>query len=263
VRTETKYHRNFIITGMPRGGTSLMSTLANGFENTVCLNEIIDTQSGINFYDVALLPGMFAVIRDRLLNQQPIPNRYNDNDSLTTNTMADGNNLKWRVHDKKIDENVLIGSKINAPYLMQLNKIIFNRIQVIAIIRHPVFVLGSYQMPYTKNINEANCTTDPRYQDFTFKNRGNIIQCQAELWNWFASIIINLKDHITILRYEDITENTEEVLEKFAELFNLPKVNNIPKISNKNIASRYKKIDEINEMVALECSMMKHFDYSL
>jgi hypothetical protein len=240
-----------------------MSTLVNGFENTVCLNEVIDQKNSVNFYDIALLPGMFAMIRDRLLNQQRIPNRYNKDGNLTTNTMSDGQNLAWQQLDKKVDENVLIGSKINVPYLMQLDRIIFNRIQVVATIRHPVYALGSYQMPYSRGLNIANCTTDPRYKNFNFKNRDNIIQCQAELWNWFATVLYKMKDHITIFRYEDITEQTEMVLGKFADVFHLAEPKNIPKLSNKNIDSRYKRIDEVKEAVDLECPMMAHFNYSI
>ena len=269
------FHRNFVITGIPRSGTSLMSKLVNLFDNAVCLNEI--------FYNVGLLPGWFADIRTAIVEGKPIPNRYDNQGELTSNTMKDGEELQYKKFDRKFSEDILIGSKVNAPYMFQLDKIIYNRIPVIAIIRHPVYVIGSYQMPWTATLNIANPLTDKRYKDYPFRNsfaknwpytkgkkqlredleRKAKINCQAELWEYFAKVLLQYEKDVHIFKYEEITDAVFTSLEKFAGLFDLSLPQEIPMLENKNDDSRYKHLQDINDAVKLWCPSIERFGYSL
>ena len=91
-------HRNLIVTGMPRSGTSLFSTIINKFENAVCLNEIL--------YNVDSLPESFVEIRRRLISGEAIPNRYDRSGNLATDTQGNPNNVENKVV-KAVDEQVL------------------------------------------------------------------------------------------------------------------------------------------------------------
>ena len=252
------FHRNFVITGIPRSGTSLFHKVVNVIPNVVCLNEVIDPH--INMYNVSLLPGSFALIREMLWRGEAIPNRYDEQGKLTSNTMKDGEDLQYNKINKEIAEDVVIGSKINAPYLFALEQLVWNRFKIFAIIRHPVFVIGSYQQEYTKTLNIANCDTDERYSWFKWKGRTKI-EYQAELWEYFAQKLLKNRNFLTIYRYEDITGRSGEVVDHFKKQFELETHDIHPVLSNYNKESRYQKILEIKKAVEKFCPSMKEFQY--
>lgn len=276
------FHRNYIITGIPRSGTSLLSTIMNCFDNCVCLNEVMDNDKGINFYATDLLPGMFNRIRSLLWDDQAIPNRYDKDGKLTTNTMADGENLKWKSLQKLYDHNIFIGSKINAPYLFELPRISFNGFNIMAVIRDPRYTIGSYQMPYTQTLNITNCLTDNRYSWFEYKNeyaklfrkaqeREDVIcdedmrlariHSQAEIWNFFANQIYQLREFITIVKYEELVNNTEMIIKEISRLFNLSiDMTQIPEIYDGN-KKEYPYMNEIEKAVDLYCKIRGAFEY--
>ena len=250
------FHKNMIITGIPRSGTSLFCKIANAFDNVVVLNEVL--------YDIDTLPGAFFELRDSLIRGDAIPNRFDKKGELTSNTMKHGENLENRRIHKKYSEDCIVGSKVNAPYMFQLDKLIINRFNIFGIIRHPYYVIGSYQMPWTSTLNIANPFTDPRYKDFEFQGKTKI-EAQAELWEYFACIMIQKMKSMTIYKYEDITGNTEEVLTDFIKRMEIqqkiPK--ELPEIKNMNNPSRYKNMDEIEEAVSKYCNSMDVFGYEL
>lgn len=228
------WNRNFVMTGIPRSGTSLFCAIVNDFENAVCLNEV--------WYEADLLPGWFANIRERIWRGEGIPNRYDKQGNFTTNTMVDGEDIQ-EVPVRKGLNNIVIGSKVNAPYLLYLEKIAFNRIPIVVIVRHPWYTIGSYQSEAVQSLNIANPLTDPRYRGLTFSSN-DPIECQAELWDRFSAKIIKLKNHVHIFRYEDLTERTHETVRRFAELFNL-ELPPIRELENMNIDERYNDMDKV------------------
>jgi len=281
------YTNNFIITGIPRSGTSLMSSLLNTVDNMIVFNEVICKE--VNFYDVPTLPGTFSKIRKLLWNHQPVPNRYDRDGKLTTNTMKDGENLEWKKAEKPIRRDVRIGSKINAPYLGHIGTIIENGFKVIAIIRHPVYVIGSYQMPHTATLNIANPLTDPRYAGFGFQNeyaqlyrdaksRSDVvcdedmllanIHCQAELWNHFAGLFATLSErkNFGLIKYEAMVDNPKKITEyimQFLGFDETPKTRDKIKIKNRNDVKNYLNISFIREAVKMWCSNATLFGYDV
>jgi len=249
------WNRNFIITGIPRSGTSLFSVLVNDFDNAVCFNEI--------WYDVIRLPGFYFNAREMILAGKPVPNRYDNSGNLTTNTMGDGEGIREAVIKKPFDESIVIGSKVNAPYLNELEAILYNRIKAIVIVRHPWYTIGSYQTPATQTLNIANPLTDPRYKHLDYAT-DDPIQCQAELWELFAKKIWMLRNHLTIIRYEDLTERTYETMERFAGLFDLKMPDRFSReIKNMNDPARYPKMDQVKEAAKKYIVTARYFGYEV
>jgi len=98
-----KPHKNLIVTGIPRSGSSLFSVLINSIENAVCLNEIV--------YDVLKLPSAFEEIRKRLVLKTPIPNKYDSSGVLTSNTQDGTVNIEEKVVEI-VDDNVVVAEHI-------------------------------------------------------------------------------------------------------------------------------------------------------
>ncbi len=249
-----KPHRNLIITGIPRSGSSLFSVLINNIENAVCLNEIV--------YDVSILPQAFEEIRKLLILKAPIPNKYDNSGVLSTNTMDGTVNIESKIVEI-VDENVLVGSKVNIPYLNQIHTILEYGYKVIAIVRDPVFTIGSWNSKKTSHLHEARVTGENmslRWDHIPFTTEEKIGR-QAQIWQYYASLIWSLRDRIKIYTYEQMTSNTEWLLKDVCEYLGLNLPQKSKPLENLNSESRYPNIAEIREAVKQYCSISREFGY--
>jgi len=256
--TLKQYHRpdnNVIITGIPRSGTSLLCVLVNNFSNAVCLNEI--------FYDINSLPRDFAEVRRRLTSGEPIPNRYNSSGRLATDTQSDDVQIDNRIV-QIADENVVLGSKVNIPYLNNIRKILDYGYKIIAIVRDPVYTIGSWNSKKASIIPEAHVTDadmHPRWKRFRFTSNDKI-ERQAQIWNFYTGLIWNLRDRIKIYTYESLASNPEWILKDIGSNLGLEPPANITEVSNQNIDSKYPNIEQIKEAVKKHCPIREVFGYS-
>ena len=249
-----KPHRNLIVTGIPRSGSSLFSVLINSIENVVCLNEIV--------YDVLKLPHTFEEIRKRLVLKTPIPNKYDSSGVLTTNTQDGVVNIEEKVVEI-VDDNVVVGSKVNIPYLNEIQTILNYGYKIIAIVRDPVFTIGSWNSKKTSHLDEARVTGDnmsPRWTHIPFTTEEKIGR-QAQIWQFYARLIWSLRDRIKIYTYEQVTSNTEWVLKDVCEYLGLKIPQKTKPLDNLNSESRYPDIAEIREAVKQNCPISREFGY--
>ena len=249
-----KPHRNLIITGIPRSGSSLFSVLINNIENAVCLNETV--------YDVSILPQAFEEIRKQLILRVPIPNKYDNSGVLTTNTMDDTVNIESKIVEI-VDEDVLVGSKVNIPYLNQIHTILEYGYKVITIVRDPVFTIGSWNSKKTSHLHEARVTGNNmslRWDHIPFTTEDKIGR-QAQIWQYYASLIWSLRDRIKIYTYEQMTSNTEWLLKDVCEYLGLNLPQESKPLENLNSESRYPNIAEIREAVKQYCPISREFGY--
>lgn len=242
----------FIITGIPRSGTSLVCNLTNQIENVWCGNEI--------HYNLTTLPGWFREMKIRLLKGEPVPNRLDKMKNKTTNTMKDGQEIAWQREDGDYTNHCKVGSKINAPYMGYINTLVYNGYKILCIIRNPVYVIGSYQMPYTSTLNIVNCETDPRYKDFDYRGSTKI-EKQAELWNYFAMLIQRVEKFVHVVRYEDLCDDFDNTIDGIGDFIGVNIVQDLPKPDNLNRADRYQYIAEIKEAVARYAPFRENFGY--
>ena len=66
---------DYVITGIPRSGTSLMSTILSSSENSFCFNEV--------HYQIPVLPSFFSEMRTRIESGLPVINKVNEKGKLT------------------------------------------------------------------------------------------------------------------------------------------------------------------------------------
>ncbi len=249
-----KPHRNLIVTGIPRSGSSLFSVLINSIENAVCLNEIV--------YDVLKLPSAFEEIRKRLVLKTPIPNKYDSSGVLTSNTQDGIVNIEEKVVEI-VDDNVVVGSKVNIPYLNEIQTILDYGYKIIAIVRDPVFTIGSWNSKKTSHLDEARVTGDnisPRWAHIQFTTEEKIGR-QAQIWQFYARIIWSLRDRIKIYTYEQVTSNTEWIIKDVCEYLGLNVPEKAKPLENLNNESRYRNIPEIRKAVKQYCSISREFGY--
>ncbi len=251
------YHnpsRSFIVTGIPRSGTSLFSALLNDLDNVVCLNEIE--------YAVDSLPKAFTEIRRKITLGMPIPNRYDRTGKLTTDTQGSGAKVDHRII-QGADQNVVIGSKVNIPYLNHIQRIFDYGYKTIAIVRNPVYAIGSWNSPKAHIIPEAHVSdTDqhPRWRSFKFATHDKI-ERQAQIWNYYAELIWRRRKQIRIYTYEALTSNPEDLLVDLSAYLGVIAPTTITPLKNLNVDSRYPHMDAIRAAVAKYCPIKAVFGY--
>ena len=248
-------NRTMLLAGIPRSGTSLFTTIMNAFENCCVINE--------SFYDFNTLAGDLYDVRRAIWEGKPIPNKYNKKGKLVTDTyeVPGGAISTSKIYDGQFDENILIGSKVNAPYIFMLNILLHAGFDIIAIVRDPRFVLGSWHLEKNKTLNAANIPDDPRYKDYAYKYKTQI-ENQAEIWEYMAGIIWAMRDKLTIWRYEDLMLNPFGFCHFIGDRYKL-KLNEskMPEIIDRNDVKRYPNMDEITNAVNLICKTRKAFGY--
>ena len=71
---------DYVITGIPRSGTSLMSTILSSSENSFCFKEV--------HYQIPVLPSFFSEMRTRIKSGLPVINKFNEKGKLTSDTQS-------------------------------------------------------------------------------------------------------------------------------------------------------------------------------
>jgi len=244
---------NFVITGIPRSGTTLLCKLMNHIENVVCMNEIPA------LYDVPNLSTSLCKARTMLYVNQPIPMNVGNDGEIITDTQRQVNKIGLKKVDIDFSKPMFIGSKINVPYLLQIDSIVRQGLKVISVVRNPVYAIASWNKH--ANINEQYVMPEdfekwPRYSTFSFKSE-NKYERQAELWNYLADIII--KKSSIVVAYESLVDNPKHITTLCAFAMGLivdrpTKIKKMPELINMNDDSRFEGID----LVTIRNAVNKH-----
>lgn len=240
----------FILTGIPRSGTSLMSSLICKIENAYCLNEIL--------YKITTVSDNLSRAKLALMHGAPIPNRYSG-DKLTTNTSG-SNGVEERVAEGDYNKNCVVGSKVNTPYLKFLQYFIENDEidRIIILVRDPIYAIGSFHNRSGLNISKVGVgNLDPRFWDICFPSE-NVIERQAIILNhYFRKINIanNYNDKVMLIRYEDLTLSTPNILDKVSDFLGVEKLKEYPILKLMNKDKRY---SENVDMVKVKQAVNKY-----
>ncbi len=256
-----KSGEDFIISSATRSGTSLLCELMNRIENVVCLNEVPE------FYHVPSLKHNFSEIRRMLYYGAPIPMNIDSSGKIITDTQdptAKINSKKINIDD---DKPLFIGSKINIPYLYQIDDVLRQGFKVISIIRHPVYAIASWNKHAVINeqyVMPSDFKKWYRYATFDFKHSDKY-ERQVEVWDSFADIIIRRSS--LVISYEVLVAETDRVLraccKKLGIEYNLSQ--ELPALSNMNTEDRFEgiELDKIREAVKKCSNRAQYFGYGI
>jgi len=232
----------FVITGIPRSGTTLLCNLVNKVSNVVCFNEVGPA------YDVPKLPSFFINMRNRILNGMLVPMDVDSSGELITDTQVqtDHSHELYRI-DVDSSKQMFLGSKINYPYLSQIQVIKEFGYDIFAVVRDPVYAIASWNR-HRRNINEAHVMPEDwadgrswlRYSQTPFR-ANDMYGRQAEVWNMQAGMILRNIEWDRILKYEDLVDQTSYRLMHFCsqlgaeyDIADLPVLDNHNTISMKS-----------------------------
>lgn len=254
---QTQNTATFTITGIPRGGTSLLCNLINHVQNIVCMNEVP------TFYNVDVLPRSFHDLRLAIKAGLEIPFMISkESGAEITDTQSQEFIINHTVVNVDSSKPIAVGSKINVPYLLQMDKILSYGYKVFAVIRNPIYAIASWNK-YAEKIPEAHVLNHdfekwPRYKDFKFETEERFTR-QAELYNHFMSIIWHYK--LNRIRYEDMVQYPRGSIRIMSRELDVPFVlkGELPELKNLNSDSRFQGVDldAIREAVEKYCPLVK------
>jgi len=245
---------DFVLTGIPRSGTSLLSTLLCEPDDCFCFNEI--------FYDPMTLPYFLAREKKRLIRGEPVPAKMDADGSLATDTLA-GEIVVARQAFPPKRKGVVVGSNVNLPYLDRIDEILAYRYRVIALVRDPVYTLASWNSAKAQAIPEAHVTDDdmnPRWNGMKFHSSDRVGR-QADIWEHYARLILDLRDQVKIVRYESLCDGQQATMETIYEYLRVTPPAQTRELRNMNVDSRFKGLDQIREAVAERCPSLQVLGY--
>lgn len=224
-------HRNAIITGIPRSGTSYMCKLLDSIENTVVINEPDEARWVISDSSkLWRLVAFYNIIRNKVNNGKAIKNKtYNGKIIEDTSKM---DNSSYSIPNVSSTDFTLI-TKNTLAYLAVLPQIIrkYPQMPIIACIRNPIDTISSWKRSFP-HLRYA------RFEDFPSDiNRNYVLEIsqlqeikdiesekdfeikRALLWNYLAGILERNKENIILIKYEDFVQNPNTEIAKVTEKF--------------------------------------------
>ena len=211
----------WLLSGVPRSGTSLCCRLAGGLPDTVALSEPIrrkalggmETPSG-----ACLRIGEFArQVRERILSERRAPSvqidgRLDDNRRAIRHTGEGLRCLRGEWGEiaitKTLSRRFTLLVKHNALFAALLPPLA-DAFPVLAVVRNPLAVLASWQtvdLPVNRGRLPAGEELDPVLRRALEREPG-LLRRQVIILDWFYA---RYRDHLApsyILRYEDVVES--------------------------------------------------------
>lgn len=234
---------DYIVTGIPRSGTSLMSTILSLSEDSFCFNEI--------HYKVTTLPSFFLEMRNRIDAGLPVVNKINHKGKLTSDTQRQDGIKYSEMYVSGKKNPVKLGSKVNVPYLNSIEQITELGYKIVAMIRAPDFTLASWNDVKVSNIPEANVigpSQHKRWDMFSFSNESKL-ERQLIIWEYYEHIINSLSSNTLIVNYESLLKNPTETISNVCNFLGINPPRTIPELIDGNSLSKYPLINEIRDHI--------------
>lgn len=193
--------RDLVITGIPRSGTSLVCKLVSQAPNAYCVNEV--------FYRIENLLENLHRTRTALVAGRPVPNKRAADMRPTSNTVRDHATVGLARAKGPFDANAVVASKVNLPYLNSLPDLLKLGVQILAVVRDPLWTIASWNTEAAQAIPEYRVTDAdlaPRWANWQFQAASRVDR-QVEIWKQYGALIRRHASTgaIDVLTYERLT----------------------------------------------------------
>jgi sulfotransferase family protein len=225
----TQYGPELIITGIPRSGTSFLCNLLHRFDNCVVLNEPAGLAATL---EGASPPwGVPLLLRDRradVLAGRPIENKVIDGQIITDTAIVDAT----QSYSPKVSSpGFVIGVKFNLPFLCRLPALrsVLPDARFVVCVRHPLDTIASWKgsFPHLRDARIAPLNIggprDPWLDAAQRRELGEIALMtdaairRAHWWRFLARLALQSLGHATLVRYEELALNPQEVARRILE----------------------------------------------
>lgn len=252
--------KNILITGIPRSGTSLVSSLVAKNCDSVVFSEPdwlkdIRLQSNHCKDFASNLSSMISTLRSNIINGRSLKLKYNNNTLSIPSNYYLRNNADDLIIDKKETEVVFDKCYANNPFYIKSNAqftsclkelIQTDKFKIFCIIRNPVSCIMSWRslnIPVSHGRMKIAEKYSHTFRDKT-KNLQNLMQKQVAIVDWHYQIYSKYAEHINIIKYEELVSSTRTIIEQIIN----SNACDIPTLKSKNSSTHY-KLEEVNLIV--------------
>lgn len=220
--------RDLILTGVPRGGTTLCCHLLNRAPNTIALFEPIPVEAlPIGVAAVDFLRAYFHSTRQGLRRSGQAPSYRSADGSIPDNPAADrpGQPRQWQVEhgmvqfDAPASSDFTLVIKHNASFTALLPQLC-GQLEILAVVRHPLAVLASWsslKLPVSAGRAPAGERQDAALAQ-ALDRQADVLERQIVLLDWFFRRYLQYLPAEQVLRYEDLIESQGRILYQALDL---------------------------------------------
>ncbi len=224
--------RNLILTGVPRGGTTLCCHLLNRVPDTIALFEPIPVEAlPIGAAAVDFLRAYFQSTRQGLQHSGQAPSYRSADGKIPDNPAADrpGQPRQWQVEhgmvqfDAPASQDFTLAIKHNASFTALLPHL-RGQFETLAIVRHPLAVLASWtslELAVSAGRAPAGERQDTALAQ-ALDRQVDVLERQIVLLDWFFQHYLQYLPAERVLRYEDLVESQGRVLYRTLDLSDSP-----------------------------------------
>jgi hypothetical protein len=244
-------HKNIILTGPPRSGTTLTCNLLNKLPNVVALHEPMNLKlfpnkkeglkNTIDFFDkmrTLIDEEGFAIskVKDGAIPTNPFEEGESNRTSIVKKE-------KFKI-EKQLSPDYVLIIKQNAHFTFLLNEL-KNHFPCYSVIRNPLTTIASWNS-INAPVSEGNLTVLKGLEPLLFEKLNTISDLFLRQIALYNEIVKNysLLNEKNIIRYEDLITSSGKVLSAITEVATELQV----KMINKNEVNNY-KLDQM-EMIA-------------
>lgn len=251
--------RNFIITGIPRSGTSYVSTLLHSQENWVVINEPAEIFEELqNRTDASGIAAYHAGCREKILAGYPIPNKMKSGVLIQDTAIEDVREL---YHPKINSHDFHLGSKNTLAYMAALSNLIELEWPIVAMVRNPIDTLTSWRKTFAhlkKAMPSDLPIANPSYHGWNASQRSCLREIDQQnderlrrvlLWRLLAKTLIDHHEKILLFRYEDVVQTPTLIQEKLNKLMSYE---NYERISGSEYRNRTNDHDDIEKEMLVD-----------
>ena len=213
--------RNLIITGMPRGGTTLLAALIDSSPGVLCLSEPKLPKAKAGLSNSTFVEGLvvdFEDFRTRVARGDTVQDRRKPHGERLTNYLspadASGNRAQiwqWSVFRRPdLPGDFTLGVKQNGHFLGALEELSRNDyFECVGLIRHPRDTFASWvSTPFTVNAGRLP-NAEKRRQLMADIGRSDALSVPERMAHIYEAIVrrLALTPVSALLRYEDIVND--------------------------------------------------------
>lgn len=252
--------KNFIITGPPRSGSTLLCSLLSKIDNVVALNEpmrLSDFTNPLNA--ISAIDHFFVHWRRELINNQAAPARGIDG-KTPDNQIIEHNNKRINIatkqlvsFDKKLDNDFHLGIKHNIHFSFLLEEL-KKKYSILVIVRNPLSTLLSWnstQIPVSQGEPKVLKTLYAEY----YQQLMAITAVEERQVRLLLKMFENYQNNpeVILVKYESLIQNPNDILSKITG----KKVELISNYESKN-SNRLYDFNKAKKYVALLQSLHTH-----
>jgi len=234
--TPTAKTTDFVITGIPRSGTSLLSSEIEGrLGEAIVINEPAEIFTALERPGGHGLAVYYQKLRGRILAGLAVENKVDSDGRLVTDTLS--SDVRKYIHYSRRQDDFPLGTKNTLAYLNRLEQIAacMPEAPILCCLRNPISTIASWTRSFdhlrvakTGNARigtsrDPNLSTIETRMLEEIESEENLEIRRALWWNYLSERILRNIDRLTLIRYESFTLDPTAYMVGFAASLGIAK----------------------------------------